>query len=178
MAQTLGYHIVVSGYGLWLPGDQRGSWSAAWDEQIGFMEPHTLHPGDPARLRMSEERMKHPPVRLDDSMIRAVVDRFAECVGESDWSVAAASIESTHTHLFLTYTNRHIDKTIKWLKDQTTKAIHRSTVHGGPVWCKGRWRTFIFDEDKWEETVKYIENHNVRRGVGRRPYPFVVDFHP
>ena len=71
MARTLGYHIVISGYGLWLPGDERGSWSAAWDEQIGFVEPHTLHPADPVRLRMSQERMRQAPVRLDDRMIQA-----------------------------------------------------------------------------------------------------------
>jgi len=49
MPRTLGYHYVKSGYGLWLPGDDRGSWSQACDEQIGFTEPHTLNPGDPVR---------------------------------------------------------------------------------------------------------------------------------
>jgi hypothetical protein len=27
MPNTIGYHIVKTGYGLWLPGDERGSWS-------------------------------------------------------------------------------------------------------------------------------------------------------
>jgi len=178
MARTLGYHIVISGYGLWLPGDQRGSWSAAWDEQIGFVEPHTLHPGDPVRLRMSEERMKHPPVRLDSAMISVFLEVLADCAAKSDWVIAAASVEPSHTHLLLSYTERDIDATIKWVKDQATKAIHRRTTHGGPVWCKGRWRTFLFDEDRWCEILKYIEEHNVRRGVGSRPYPFIVDFCP
>ncbi len=138
MPSTIGFHIVVSGYGLWLPGDERGSWSAAWDEQIGLVEPHTLHPGDPVRVRMSLERMKHPPVRLDGTMIGLVVETLAGCAAESDWTVAAASVESTHTHLLLTYTSREIDNTVKWIKDRATKAIHRGTPHQGPVWCKGR----------------------------------------
>ncbi len=49
MPRTIGYHLVKSGYGLWLPGDTRGHWSSAWDEQIGFFEPHHLHAGDPVR---------------------------------------------------------------------------------------------------------------------------------
>jgi hypothetical protein len=72
MRRTLGYHIVISGYGLWLPGDERGHWSEAWDEGLGFIEPHTLHAGDPVRLRMAEERRKHPVVKLDNIMQRVV----------------------------------------------------------------------------------------------------------
>jgi REP element-mobilizing transposase RayT len=173
MGRTIGYHVVISGYGLWLPGDERGSWSAAWDRQIGFTEPHMLHPGDPARLRMSEERMRHCPVRLTTAMIAAVVEALGRCAETSEWSVAAVSIEATHTHLLLTYTRRDIDNAVKWIKDQATKAVHRETLHSGPVWCKGKWRSFVYDEEVWHAAETYIERHNVRRGVGPRPYPFL-----
>jgi REP element-mobilizing transposase RayT len=175
MSRTIGYHIVISGYGLWLPGDERGHWSEAWDAQIGYIEPHTLHVGDPVRLRMAEERQKHPPVRLTAAMQVIVADTIAGCRAKSDWQIAAASIESTHTHLLLTYTERDIDDTVKWLKDQATKAIHCETAHAGPVWCKGRWRSYLFDADVWRNTRHYIEHHNDRRGVGPRPYAFIDD---
>jgi len=174
MSRTLGYHVVVSCYGLWLPGDQRGSWSEAWDKRIGFIEPHTLHLGDPIRRQMAEERMKHPPVRLNAAMINLVAQELAACRAESEWKVAAASIESTHTHLLLTYSERSIDNTIKWLKDRWTKAIHSQTSHSGPVWCKGRWRQFIYDDSAWEAIRQYIERHNERRGAGPWPYSFIT----
>jgi REP element-mobilizing transposase RayT len=173
MPRTVGYHVVVSGYGLWLPGDERGHWSEAWDAELGFIEPHALHTGDPIRKRMAEERQRHPPVRLDAEMQSVVADAITSCSDESDWRIAAASIEATHTHLLVTYSERDIDKTVKWLKDQITKAIHRDTSHAGPVWCKGSWRPFIFDEAVWRNTCAYIERHNVRRGVGPRPYGFI-----
>ena len=174
MRQTIGYHIVISGYGLWLPGDERGSWSEAWDQQIGFIEPHKLHAGDPVRLRMSQERMTHPPVRLSNQMIETIIDTLGDCSADSDWRIAAASIEATHMHLLLTYTDRNIDGTVKWLKDRTTKAVHRSTSHTGPVWSKGKWRGFVFDTQAWDNMREYIERHNERRGVGPRPYLFLV----
>lgn len=174
MGRTIGYHIVVSGYGLWLPGDDRGHWSDAWDDQIGFHEPHMLHPGDPIRRRMAQERLKHPPVKLSREMQDCVAKTIGACQTASDWKVAAASIESTHTHLLLTYTERDIDNTVKWLKDQMTKSIHRETPHDGPVWCKGSWRSFIFDEPMWDNSRRYIERHNERRGVGPRPYSFLT----
>ncbi len=172
MARTLGYHVVVSGYGLWLPGDERGYWSEAWDDELGYVEPHMLHEGDPIRKRMAEERMQSPPVRLSPAMIDTVIAAIGLCCSEPDWSIAAASIESTHTHLLITYSKRDIDGTVKWLKDRTTKAVHQATSHVGPIWCKGKWRSYVFDELVWDHTQRYIERHNERRGVGPRPYPF------
>ena len=175
MPRTLGYHIVISGYGLWLPGDERGHWSEAWDQELGFIEPHTLHAGDPVRKRMALERMKHAPVKLDSRMQTAVIDQIGLCRAQSQWKIAAASIEATHTHLLVTCSTLHIDNTVKWLKDQATKAVHRDTPHQGPVWCKGRWRSFVYDPLIWQNTRRYIERHNDRRGVGPRPYPWLDD---
>ncbi len=175
MPNTIGYHIVIAGYGLWLPGDDRGSWSEAWDERIGFSDPHTLQEADPARKRMARERMTHPPVRLDEGMISGVIEAIGRCAAESDWTVVAASVESTHTHMLLTYTHRKIDDTVKWIKDRATKAIHRATTHNGPVWCKGKWRSFVFDDYVWSNTRTYIERHNLRRCESARPYPFIAN---
>jgi len=128
---------------------------------------------------MSQERIKHPPVRLGPEMSHVFVNTLQQCVAQSDWSIAAASVESTHTHLLLTYTERAIDNTVKWIKDRATKQIHRRTPHQGPVWCKGKWCTFVFDVDAWEHARDYIQQHNIRRGAGPRPYRFVdADFIP
>jgi REP element-mobilizing transposase RayT len=122
---------------------------------------------------MAQERQKHPAVRLDAAMQSIVADTILRCRNESQWRIAAASIESTHTHLLMTYSESDVDNTVKWLKDQMTKAIHRGTPHAGPVWCKGRWRSFIFDLDIWQNTRSYIERHNERRGAGPRPFLFI-----
>ncbi len=145
---TLGYHVVKSGYGLWVPGDERGTWSEAWDDQSGFIEPHTLHFADPVRKRIAEERMKHPAVRFDASMMKAIGDSIGLCQEQSPWKVIAASIEATHVHLLIPYSGLDIYNTVKWVGDQTTKAVHRSTAHQGPVWCKGSWISFVFDNER------------------------------
>lgn len=176
MANTLGYHFVKSCYGLWLPGDDRGSWSEAWDEQLGFVEPHMLHEGDPVRHRMAEERMKHPPVRLDEEMIDVVATAIGACVAKSGGGLAvvAIAIEPTHMHLLIPYSGRDINTTAKWIADQTTKAIHRRTNHTGPVWCKGKWCSYVFEERYWHSIVHYIHAHNERAGRAPAPHPFIV----
>lgn len=176
MPNTIGYHFVKSGYGLWLPGDDRGHWSEAWDEQIGYIEPHTLHPGDPIRRRIAEERMTHPPVRMSKAMKQAIADALAECVAASrgGLAISAAAIESTHMHLLIPFSGRDIHKTAKWLADQTTKAIHRRTGHRGPVWGKGKWCSYVFDEGHWQGAMQYIERHNLRHGRPPKPYSFIL----
>jgi len=180
MVNTIGYHYVKSTYGQWLPGDERGHWSTAWDEKIGFIEPHMLHEGDPVRQRMAEERMRHPPVRLSAAMIDAVATALRECAAKSHGGLElhAVSIVPTHVHLLIPYSGCDIDKSGKWLADQTTKAVHRYTDHGGPVWCKGKWRTFVFDRSHWENARQYIERHNIRNGLPRRPYSFITEGDP
>jgi hypothetical protein len=180
MQRTIGYHFVKSAYGLWLPGDDRGSWSSAWDDQIGYYEPHHLHEADPVRLRMAEERMKHPAVCFDDTMTTAIADAIGDCVKKSNCglSIAAFAIEFTHMHLAIPYSGKDIDNTAKWLADQTTKAVHKHTIHQGPVWGKGKWCSFVFDIDHWMSTIAYIQRHNLRHGLPADPYPFITPIIP
>jgi REP element-mobilizing transposase RayT len=173
MPTTLGYHWVKTCYGLWLPGDERGHWSEAWDDQIGYIEPHMLHEGDPIRLRMAQERMAHPEVKLTPAMIAIVERVIGECAAASPWSIDAASIERTHTHLLITYSGLDIHRTVKWISQQTAKAIHRETDYAGPVWGKGDWCVYVYDAAYYNNIKRYIERHNVRRGVGPRPYAFL-----
>jgi REP element-mobilizing transposase RayT len=173
MGRTLGYHLVKSCYGLWLPGDDRGHWSSAWDEQIGFFWPHHLNTGDPVRKRMAMELMKHPPTKLTSAMIEAVASAVGECVKNSDWRIVAAAIEETHMHLLMTYTTRDVDNTAKWIAQQITKGVHKNTPFTGPVWCDGKWLGFIFEESHWETTRQYIDRHNVRRGLPVRPWSWI-----
>jgi len=173
MPTTLGFHVVKSAYGQWLPGDDRGHWSTAWDARIGFIEPHTLHAGDPVRQRMAAERMQHPPVRWSDPMIAAMARTLAVCAADSPWDIAAAAIEATHVHLLITYCPLDIDRTCKWLAQQITAAIHRDTDHAGPVFARGKWRSYIFDPATWQNTARYIANHNLRQGRPAHPYDFI-----
>jgi REP element-mobilizing transposase RayT len=174
MPRTIGYHYVKSGFGLWLPGDARGHWSTAWDERIGHVEPHHLHAGDAVRERMASERMKHPPTRFSSSMIQAIASAVEDCVMHSDWSIVAAAIEPTHMHLLLTYTERDVHGTCKWIAQQTTKSVHRRARFAGPVWCEGKWLEFVYDASHFENLRCYIERHNLRRGLPAQPWPWIA----
>ncbi|MEM6334388.1 MAG: hypothetical protein AAF823_13715 [Planctomycetota bacterium] len=166
MRRTLGVHLVKSAYGRWLPGDERGHWSSRWDAELGYVEPGRLHPGDPVRRRMAAEQMKHPPVLWGDEAMSAMVGALWACEAESDWSVAAMSVEPTHVHVLTTYSARDAEGTAKWLSQRMTKAVHAAGVVG-PVFARGRWLQFVFDEGHWGRLVGYINRHRGAVAVHR-----------
>ncbi len=164
MPGTLGAHIVKSAYGHWLPGDDRGHWSTAWDPQVGYVQPHMLHEGDPVRRRMAAEHLRHPPVPWSEAVCETLVLTIERCAAESPWDAVAFAVEPTHLHLLITYAPMNLDRTCKWLAQQMTKAVHTQTTHTDPVFAKGKWATFIFDESHWRNTLRYIQRHPGSRG--------------
>jgi hypothetical protein len=176
MTATIGFHVTKSTYGTWLPGDERGSWSEAWFPARGFFEPHRFHEGDHRRLEISAGRMKHSAVVLDQAMTAAVIGALTDCVNKANGilQIVAAANQPTHMHLLIVNTGRNIDGTAKWLADQTTKAVHHSTNHTGPLWTKNKWCDHIDQQEHWENAILYIDDHNTRAGRGSRPYPFLA----
>jgi hypothetical protein len=77
-------------------------------------------------------------------------------------------------HLLMTYTERDIDRTAKWIAQLTTKSVHRSTDFTNPVWCEGRWLEFIYDYEHWKNLRLYIERHNTRRGLPAQPWNWIT----
>lgn len=176
MSQTFGYHVTKTTYGTWLPGDPRGSWLKDWSPKEGYGTLHRFSEGEPPRLEMAQRLLKHDVVVLTEPMIACVIEAIAECVAKSQGGlkIMAATIEPTHLHLLLPDTGRKIETTVKWIADQTTKAIHRRTDHRSPVWTSKSWCEHVADESHWEELLRYIDDHNVRAGRRSRPYPFFV----
>ena len=109
-------------------------------------------------------------------MIEIVAQTIAACIAKSDGglSIAALTIEPTHLHALIPYSGRDVHITVKWLADQTTKAIHKQTDHKGPVWCKGKWCSYVFDPRHWRNLRGYIGDHNKRAGRPADPYPFIT----
>jgi len=112
---------------------------------------------------MAEELLVRAPVRFSADVREVIKETLLRCESESDWTIAAVAVEETHLHALLTPTKRDIDNVLKWLAQEITKAVHRLSSHTGPVWCRGRWRQYIDDQEHWDNTVNYIESHNQRR---------------
>jgi hypothetical protein len=67
-------------------------------------------------------------------------------------------------HALLPYTGKDIDATTKWLADQTTKAVHRTTNHACPASVQRQLAIVHLRRAEIRQRADtYIQNHNPRR---------------
>jgi REP element-mobilizing transposase RayT len=174
MPNTLGYHLIKTTFGTWLPGDPRGHWSALFNHHERYVNRHQLNPGDQNTLDRARRLMTQPPVTLTPRMISAVAQTLGHLIKSSGGGLAihAAAIEPAHVHLLIPYAGRDIHKTAQWIADRVTKRLH-ADGHEGKVWTRGKWAVYLFDQRHWDATRAYIRRHNTRRGLPPDPYPWI-----
>src|ERR1051325_6061084 len=96
---VLGYHVIFSAYGFWLPNDPRGSWSdfvGAWElfrygSATKTTERRSLahREHDHALRGTAKSALKYPPVQFTGLQARAVARGFARYVDRSKLPVWA-----------------------------------------------------------------------------------------
>src|SRR3954466_10705002 len=107
----VGYHVIFSAYGFWLPNDPRGSWT----DFVGSWELFRYGPAtkttetrsvahadhDRAARRAAKQALKHPAVRFTEDQVRSVARGFAGYVERSGLKIWACAIMPDHVHLVL-----------------------------------------------------------------------------
>src|SRR5215210_3511065 len=102
----VGYHVIFSAYGFWLPNDPRGSWS----DFVGSWELFRYGPAtktdetrsvahiehDQALRLAAKQALKHPPVEFTGVQARAVAHGFGEYVQHCGLPVWACAILPGH----------------------------------------------------------------------------------
>src|SRR5437870_13144281 len=105
---VLGYHMIISAYGFWLPNDPRGSWSdfvRAWElRRFGpATKVNTRHsvagqPHDRALRLAAKKALRYPPVSFNGVQARAVATGFGNFLERSGVVIWACSILPEHIH--------------------------------------------------------------------------------
>src|SRR5580658_5429349 len=128
---VLGFHVILSNYGFWLPNDPRGSWSewvGKW-ELLRFgeatkVETHrsVAHVQHDRTLRMEAKKvLAYPPVHLTGKQAVAVAHGFDRARGEGGYAIHACAILPEHSHLIVGAAERSIGKIVAHLKGRATQ---------------------------------------------------------
>lgn len=135
----VGYHIIFSTYGFWLPNDPRGSWSqfvGSWDLfRYGPATKTTqrrslAHDEHDAGLRLeAKQALKYPPVRFTGLQARAVARGFARYVQRTKLAVWACAILPDHVHLVTGMPGMKIEQLVIQLKGEATHELEREGIH-------------------------------------------------
>ena len=130
---VIGFHVIFSTYGFWLPNDPRGSWS----DFVGAWELVRFGKATKVSTTRSVARVKHdrrlrdeakaaleyPPVQFTGRQALAVGQGFALAAKEGGYPVRACAILPEHVHVVLGIHARSIGRIVGHLKARATQRL-------------------------------------------------------
>lgn len=155
--------FTVSTYGTWLRGDPRG-----WvDDGIVFPPNPQLEHADRARL-------KYPPYYFPRGLWMDVGQAIGESlISRMRIAILAMCVQSWHAHFVTAGTPHDVSDIVKCAKDAVRwkLQLHR------PIWATDYDKRFCFNAASVMNRIDYVERHNLRDGLPRRPWAFLRDWH-
>src|SRR5262249_53719524 len=147
----VGYHLIWTAYGWWLPNDPRGSMSHEIRiEKISELgEAHygrerVQPPGRDIRRFYEEakEVLKHPLLTLSSD---AIADAFAETAKKFRYTCYACAIMPDHVHALIRRHRDHGEEMILKLQEASRSKLVEAELRESnhPVWGGPGWKVFL-----------------------------------
>jgi hypothetical protein len=90
-----------------------------------------------------------------------------------DLVVLALCVQIWHAH-FVTAASQHdVSDIVKCAKDAGRWKLRLDR----PIWAGGYDKRFCFEPYLVRKRIDYVEKHNLRDGLPRRPWSFIRDWH-
>ncbi len=194
----LGWHVIFSTYGFWLPNDPRGSGSKRvraqhiYDAGGEATKVHTTrsvahHPHDGKLRRVAKESLKYPAVELTGNQARAAAHGIAAVCPKIGLVVHACAIMPDHVHLVVGKHPFDGDELIACLKRATTRGMNderlnpmrtfpRADGRLPSPWAARGWNVILFTPEQMRGAVRYVVENPVRAGLKRQRWSFVVPY--
>jgi REP element-mobilizing transposase RayT len=184
---VVGYHLIWTAYGWWLPNDPRGSSSheIRCAEIAGLGELHTdrrkIQPaaGDLRKFyETAKQVLKHELRKFAPDVILLLGKEFAEVIRQKTYTCYACAIMPDHVHLLI---RKHRDKAETMManfQDASRNAIidagNRLADH--PVWGGPGWKVYLETRDDIRRVVEYIEDNPIKARQRRQTWEFVTPY--
>ena len=183
---VIGYHLVWTAYGWWLPNDPRGSTSRRINSDV-IAELGELHYGrktaQPAGWVIREfyeraaEVLKHELLTFAPEEIRAIGEAFATLMAGRPYTCYACAILPDHVHVLIRKHRRPAEQMIADLQEASRLRLQESPrrrVH--PVWGGPGWKVFLHQPEDIRRTIRYINGNPVKAGLPGQQWDFVREY--
>src|SRR5262245_13360115 len=179
---VIGRHLILHGYGHWLPNDPRGSGSHEV-RQGKLMDLGPVHFGrkkvQPPRKELREfsreanERLDFAPLWFDGAKRQALEDSIAQVVRRKGYTVWSCAVLKNHLHLCV---RRHRDdaKTM-WeaFANVTCIGLHlfADVPDAHPVWSERPYKVFLYTPEDVRRVIAYIAVNPEKEGLEQQQWP-------
>jgi REP element-mobilizing transposase RayT len=197
---VLGYHIILSAYGFWLPNDPRGSWSEwvyKWElalygqaTKVTTTRSVANRPHDRERRLAARSALDFPPVVFTGVQCREIGEGFASEVKRCGYVIWACAILPTHTHLVVARHTYEAERIMLRLKAAATTRLdavglhplrefrHPQTGRCPRCFSQGGWKVFLNTPEDIVRSIGYVEKNPEKEGKPRQRWTFVTAYKP
>lgn len=185
---VIGYHLIWTAYGTWLPNDPRGSGSRFVVNDV-LNELGELHYGrkkvqpESREIQVFYEKaaplLKYPVFAFGPEEIQAISQSFETCITENKYTCYACAIMPDHVHILI---RKHRDQAEDMMGNLRNSSLLALTERGfggmgHPVWTGGLgWKVFLDHPDEIRRTIRYIQNNPIKGGLGPQVWEFVKEY--
>lgn len=193
----VGYHLMFSAYGFWLPNDPRGSGSdeVRSEKLLEFGGPTKVAAHD-FRARQPHDRRKrlaakaaldHPPVAFTGVQARAIARGFTNSVRRSKVTVWACAVMPDHVHLVVAPHRHTIEVLAGLLKGEATRQLVKEGIHPfqdrkgyrtqvPPCFGRKWWVIYKDNEEALLNAIRYAERNPLKAGLPSQQWTCVVQY--
>jgi len=183
----LGYHLIWTAYGWWLPNDPRGS-SSHEIRVERVAELGELHYGrravQPAaadlRLFYTEARtvLKHELLTFSSEAVTVLAEAFATVIAERKYTCYACAIMPDHVHALIRRHREKAEEMIAALQAKSKECVIAKGLRNDdhPVWGGPGWKVFLETREDIERIVKYIQQNPNKARLPRQEWGFVTPY--
>jgi hypothetical protein len=185
-SRIIAHHLILTGYGHWLPNDIRGSGSFELEkEELEQLGP--IHYGrkrvQPSKKEISQFFKKAEPllqfdrIWFDHAKRQAVAGAFAQVI-EKRYTVWACAILKNHAHLCIRAHRDTAEMMWTLLADAARKAVRPfSDVHPDhEIWTRAPYTVFLTTPDQVYDRIGYINDNPAKGGLDPQSWPFVQPY--
>ena len=184
----LATHVILTGYGHWLPNDARGSYSeTVYAPNIAELGPihHGRKPVQPSKQELRAfhqraEKMLYYPVHWFSREERAAIrDAFGRLCTEQLFICHACAIMPNHIHVLVRRNFLIPEKIHKLFKECATHAVRKcGRIHPDhPVFNAGEGIRKKNTPEDVRTCAAYIQNNFAKHREPFEQYPFVCEYY-
>jgi REP element-mobilizing transposase RayT len=194
----LGWHLIFSAYGFWLPNDERGSGSLRVRAQhifdaggeatkVGTRHSVAYRAHDVRLRKLAKQALKYPAVTLSGLQARAMARGIQAVAPKIGLTIHACAIMPDHVHIVVARHRLDGDELIACLKRAGTRGLNDEGLHpmrnhpraNGRLpspWAGRGWKVMLFTPEQMVAAIRYVEQNPLRAGFRPQRWAFVAPY--
>ena len=184
---VIGHHIILTGYGHWLPNDPRGSMSHdvfskrladLADAHFGRKNPQPTREQLRAFHRQAAERLAYQVLWFESPERQAIANAFEQVIRAEQLTCYACAVLTDHAHLLIRRHCLQAEQMFRPLKDAARDALHLANMAlpDHPIFSADSCHLYKSTPESMHKCVNYIKSNSPKHNLPAPTYNFVTPY--